>query len=148
MDSTTGWKLKKSFIKNQACFARLSDDEAEKLAELLTEKKVAAGETIVTEGDIIDNVYLIVSGSADVRHITIQNDAEHIESTATLGAGESIGLSKTGFYSLSGRRTATVVANTDMELLSLSVAAFHGFALAYPHVGDIMHQNVESTENN
>jgi len=52
-------------------------------------------------------------------------------------------LNETGFYSLTGKRTATVVALTDLETLYLSVAAFHGFALAHSHVNEIMHEQAE-----
>ncbi|MCC2667169.1 MAG: hypothetical protein K0S63_1085 [Gammaproteobacteria bacterium] len=133
-----GSDLKKSFVKKQACFGQLTDNEIEALADLLVEKKFNAGETIVTEGDLVDEVFLIVSGQADVRLITLKDHLIHAKSIATLSVGDAIGLNESGFYSLSGRRTATVVAMTDMVTLQLSVAKFHGFALAYPHVNEVM----------
>jgi signal-transduction protein with cAMP-binding, CBS, and nucleotidyltransferase domain len=136
--------LKKGFVKSQACFSKLTEEEMEKLAQLLVEKYFAAGETIVTEGDLVDSVYLIVSGTADVRHDSIIDDKLHSRSVAKLGKGETIGLNETGFYSLSGRRTATVVAETNMVLLCLSTAEFHGFALAYSHVNEVMRKNAEA----
>jgi CRP-like cAMP-binding protein len=111
------------------------------LSELLVEEHVSNGQIIVTQGDTVDSVYFIVDGNADVRNVTIQNNTPVFESLATLGPGQSIGLSETGFYSLSGIRTATVVAETEMLLFRLSVAAFNGFALAYPHVGEVMRKN-------
>jgi CRP-like cAMP-binding protein len=146
MDDAIDLPIKKSFIEKQACFKPLSDKETEELAALLVEKHVAAGETIVTEGDIVDNVFLIVRGEADVRVATIKNHVQHFKSVATLKVGASIGLNETGFYSLSGKRTATVVAITDMILLQLSVAKFHGFALAYPHVNEVMRKSAEQIE--
>ncbi len=130
--------IKKSFVKKQACFAQLTDTEIEALTDLLTEKKFNAGETIVTEGDLVDEVFLIVNGQADVRLITLKDHLIHAKSIATLSVGDAIGLNESGFYSLSGKRTATVVAMTDMMTLQLSVAKFHGFALAYPHVNEVM----------
>lgn len=138
MDDAVDLTLKKSYVKKQACFAQLSDKEITELADLLVEKHIASGATIVTEGDLVDNVFLIVSGEADVRVATIKDHALIFNSVATLKQGASIGLNETGFYSLSGKRTATVVANTDMILLQLSVAKFHGFALANPHVNEVM----------
>lgn len=134
-------ELKKSYVKNQACFSQLTGDEIEGLATLLTQKHFKAGDTIVTEGDPVDSVYLILSGEADVRHVTVKNGKLHIKSLATLSKGAAIGLNETGFYSLSGIRTATVVAKTEMETLRLSVAAFHGFALANHHVVEVMRVN-------
>jgi CRP-like cAMP-binding protein len=110
----------------------------------LTKKHFAPEETIVTEGDPVDSVYLIISGTADVRHVTIKDHALHIQSLATLGPGAAIGLNETGFYSLSGIRTATVVALTDMLTFRLSVPAFHGFALAHHNVSKVMRANATS----
>lgn len=138
--------IKKELISRQPLFAQLTDDEMDVLLTLFVEKKVKAGETIVTEGDNVESVFLIVNGMADVRHVSIQDAKLKIDSVATLDAGASIGLNETGFYSLSGRRTATVVAITDMILLELSVAAFHGFALSYSHVSSIMRQNTGTKE--
>lgn len=107
---------------------------------------MAAGELIVKEGEPVDSVFLIVSGDADVRHVTLTDNGTrtNIESIATLKPGDAIGLAETGFYSISGRRTATVVANTDMVLFQLSVAAFRGFALAYPRVSAVMRKQAEN----
>lgn len=136
-----GMDTKRSFIAKQGVFSQLTGEEIDILASLLSEKHFAPGDTIVTEGDHVDSVYFIVEGKADVRHVSIQNGAMHIESITTLEAGASIGLNETGFYSLSGVRTATVCAITPMVTLRLSVAAFHGFALSNSHVSAVMRKN-------
>lgn len=133
--------LKKTLVKKQTCFSKLTEAETDVLSELLEEQHYHAGHTIVTEGDPVDSVYFIVKGTADVRHVSIENNVEVFQSLAKLNAGQSIGLSETGFYSLSGLRTATVVAESDMIVFRLSIAAFNGFALAYPHVHDVMSRN-------
>lgn len=143
MPNADTFNLKISLLRKQLVFSQLTDKEIEGLASLLTEKYYSPDEIIVSEGEPVDSVYLIVSGTADVRHIRIENQATHFESVATLGPGEAIGLNETGFYSISGVRTATVVALTDMSLLRLSVAAFHGFALAHSHVNEVMRKNAE-----
>jgi CRP-like cAMP-binding protein len=131
------------YIEQQHCFHQLTPQEKEVLATLLIEKEFKAGETIVNEGELVDCVYLIMKGKADVRKLQLNSQVFQTQSIATLGEGEAIGLNETGFYSLTGKRTATVVALTDLETLSLSVAAFHGFALAHSHVNEIMHQQAE-----
>lgn len=136
--------FKKAQLRKQACFAQLTDEETGVLSTLLVEVRVAAGETIVTEGEHVDSVYLIVSGTADVRHVTLKGHVHEIQSIATLGVNDAIGLNEAGFYSLSGIRTATVVAATDMVLLRLSVAAFHGFALTNSHVNEVMRKNADN----
>lgn len=133
--------VKKSFIRQQNVFSQLTEDEVDVLASLLAQKEFVPDETIVTEGEHVDSVYFIVKGKADVRHVSIQEGKVHIESIATLSEGASIGLNETGFYSLSGVRTATVTAMTPMITLRLSVAAFHGFALSNSHVNAVMRKN-------
>lgn len=137
---------KKELIRNQVYFSVLSNEELDLLVDLFMEKRVSAGETIVKEGDLVDSIYLIVSGTADVRHVRAPKRGKRlkIQSVATLEPGSSIGLSATGFYSLSGIRTATVVAKTDMVLLYLSVAAFRGFSLVYSHVSDVLGKQFNS----
>lgn len=143
MSDTIDLDIKRTFIKKQPCFVPLTEDESNGLAELLTEKTFAPGETIVVEGDLVDSVYLIVSGEAEVRHIYIENNMEKITVLAKLKAGAAIGLNDTGFYSVSGVRTATVVALTPMVTLRLSIAAFHGFALVHSHVNEVMRRQSE-----
>ena len=143
MENTVADSLKREYVARQTCWLKLAESEKDELATLFKEVHIPAGETIVTEGEPVDSVFLIVEGTADVRHVTIENHAPHIVSLAKLSVGSAIGLNDTGFYSLSGVRTATVVAVTDMVLLRLSLAQFHGFALAYPHVNEVMRKNAE-----
>lgn len=140
MTDSVSKDMTKMLIKKQACFNAFTDQEVSELATLFTEEHVKAGETIVKEGDEVDSVFLIVSGNADVRHVTYENQVPKSQSVATLGPDSAIGLSDTGFYSLTGKRTATVVAMTAMVLLRLSVPRFHGFSLVNPHVNEEMHK--------
>lgn len=132
-------EVRKQLLKKQAFFAKLTDEELDILASLLTEVHAHPNETIVKHGDRVDSVYLIVKGSADVQQTLYKDQVPHTTSLATLHDGASIGLNETGFFSLSGKRTASVVALTEMTLLRLSVAAFHGFALSNPHVNEVLH---------
>jgi CRP-like cAMP-binding protein len=132
--------VREKLLRKQVCFAQLTDEEIDVLAKLLVEKKFLAGETIVKEGDPVDSFYLLVSGTADVRKMSFENNTPTYQSIATLNAekGDAIGLNESGFYSLSGLRTATVVAETDVLALFLTVPLFHGFSLAYSHVNAVM----------
>jgi CRP-like cAMP-binding protein len=150
MSNSVSNEVKKDFIKKQAFFSQFTDEEINMLSTLFHEEKVLAGKVIVTEGDPVDSVFLIISGKADVQHITMKDRVKQIQTLATLSDGASIGLSATGFYSLSGVRTATVEAKSDVLLLRLSLAAFNGFKLAYPRINDLMRQNtaIESNSQN
>ncbi|MDX1900588.1 MAG: cyclic nucleotide-binding domain-containing protein [Gammaproteobacteria bacterium] len=133
--------IRKAVISAQPSFAGLTPEETETLAKLLDERQVAVDEAVVKEGDLIDSVYFILEGEADVRHITYENAVQKIESVATLKTGGTIGLNDRGFFSLTGRRTATVVALTPMFLLKLRLSVFHGFALVNPHVNKVMREH-------
>jgi CRP-like cAMP-binding protein len=147
MSNTVSVDVKKDFIKKQPFFSQFTDEEINMLSTLFHEQIIAAGKVIVNEGDPVDSVFLIITGKADVQHITMKDRVKQIETLATLSDGASIGLSATGFYSLSGVRTATVEAKSDVLLLRLSLAAFNGFKLAYPRINDLMRQNT-ATESN
>ena len=64
---------KAQLVKDQACFSSLSEGEREELTGLFEDKWFKAGETLVREGDFVDSVFLIVKGTVDVRHITMEN---------------------------------------------------------------------------
>ncbi|MBV9575843.1 MAG: cyclic nucleotide-binding domain-containing protein [Gammaproteobacteria bacterium] len=129
---------KKALVKSQVCFSLLTEAELDTLTNMFIEKQVSPGTTLVKEGDPVDSVYIIVHGTADVTHAVIKDNQIQYEFLATLHDKSAIGLSETGFYSLSGVRTATVIATSEMTLLRLSVAAFNGFALANSHVSEVM----------
>lgn len=141
MDESSDLTQRILLVKKQPVFSQLTDQETEELASLFSERKVVPEELIVKEGDPVDSIYLIAHGTADVRHVTYKDNTAVVNSVAILSSGDAIGLNETGFYSISGKRTASVVAVTDMTLYRLSVAAFHGFALSHSHVSDVMHKH-------
>jgi CRP-like cAMP-binding protein len=134
-------------VKSQPLFKSLFDSEILELAELFTEKTLMPGENIVAKGDPVDSIYLIVSGKAEVLDSYVEDNQIKWRVVAALGANDAIGLSEVGLYSLSGKRTATVTAVTDMVLLRLAVTLFHGIALANSHIGDVMRQAKKKREN-
>jgi MFS family permease len=94
-------------------FAALGPREVELLAEHLRPIDVAAGDTVITEGDIGDSFYVIESGTAEVTqgggHIRSLTDGDHFGEIALLRAVP---------------RTATVTARTPMRLLALDRLTF------------------------
>ncbi|MEA2387728.1 MAG: family transcriptional regulator, cyclic receptor protein [Thermoleophilaceae bacterium] len=96
-------------LKSIPLFESLSDDARRELAVWLDEVKVSEGKHLVDEGDYAYDLSVIVDGTAEVTR-----DGEHV---AELGPGEFFG--EMGVLSEEGRRKATVVAKSDMKLLSL-----------------------------
>jgi len=96
-----------------AAFSVLADlpaAELDELAAAMSELEVEAGAKVVTLDDYGTAIYFIEQGEADV-------DTEGAEATETLGPGDTLGEIA---LLLTGERTATVVARTQMRLLSLS----------------------------
>ena len=89
-------------------FAGLTLDQRATVAEACTEITVDAGTTLVKEGDFGHGAFAIMAGNAEV-----VQDGDVLR---TLGPGDMFG--EIAVLS-GGRRTATVVATTDMTLVTL-----------------------------
>ena len=116
-----------SVLRSFPCFAELTDDQSKQLANLMVEVRIPAYEVIVRENDLIDCIYIIVSGVAEVTRSSQHKKKTVQVPVASLIAGEGIGLNDTGFYSTTGKRTATVTADTDMLLLRLEIKDLYLF---------------------
>lgn len=100
-----------AFLKRASPFAGLPSESLWRLVSCLRPRRVAAGETIVREGDAADSLYLVRSGEAEVHHGRRR--------VALLQAGDVFG----EVALLTGdKRTASVSAIADTELLSLTKA--------------------------
>src|SRR5919199_1385265 len=105
----TGDWMNAEELKSVPLFASLSDDARRELAVWLDEVKVSGGKHLVDEGDYAYDLSVIVDGQAEVTR-----GGEHV---ADLGPGDFFG--EMGVLGEEGRRTATVVAKSDMKLLTL-----------------------------
>lgn len=133
-----------ALIKAQACFSMLSKDEARELALCMKEKVYRAKEIIVAEHEWVDSVYIIAAGRAEVAHEGEDNKKKIVQiPISTIHPGESIGLNDTGFFSTTGKRTATVTALSDVLALSLSIQDLHTFFERYPHIQSAMYSSAE-----
>lgn len=127
---------KKSLIQRYQVFCLLNDAELQALAEISHEKSIPAEQIITREDEIIDKVYLIISGEAHVfKTITSQQDVKLIK-VAVLTANDAIGLNETGFFSSTLFRTAMVKAASPMQVLEINVVDFQKFlsspSILYP----------------
>src|SRR6185437_7831775 len=92
-------KMRESFIAHYPLFCLLNPNDIHDLALLAKEVSFAAETIIIHEGDLVDAVYLIMSGTAKVtRSITTVGKTEIIP-IAHLTKGDAIGLTQTGFFS-------------------------------------------------
>lgn len=122
---------RQQLIRGFPCFASLTNDQCAELASLMCEVTYAAHEQIMVEHEMVDSVYIIVSGEAEVTREVKHRKKMVVVPIAVLRPGEGIGLNDTGFYSTTGKRTATVSAATDMLLLRLDLIDLYGFLQKY-----------------
>jgi CRP-like cAMP-binding protein len=95
-------------IAQISVFADLDEDQRQHIAQVAGELDVDAGTTIAHEGDFGYAMFAIESGTADVRH--------EGPPVRRLGPGDVFG--EIAVLS-SGRRTADVVATSDMRLITI-----------------------------
>jgi putative peptide zinc metalloprotease protein len=138
INNTTPLSQRIAFMKDFACFSILSEAACTELAALMTETIYQKGQSIVQEGELIDSVYLIVSGQAEVtqqKQVKKKLKLKTIqELLAVLGSGDAIGLDDAGFFSNTGKRTATVTAITEVKVLVLALKQFQTFFKKYPEL--------------
>jgi CRP-like cAMP-binding protein len=96
-------------LKQVPLFSTLDDNALREFAVWVNEIKVSNGKQLVEEGDYAYDLFVIDDGEAEVTR-----DGDHV---ADLGPGDFFG--EMGVLS-KGQRNATVVAKTDMRLLTLS----------------------------
>jgi CRP-like cAMP-binding protein len=104
--------------------ADLPEAELDELATAMSEVEVEAGAKVVTVDDYGTAIYFIEQGEADVL-------ADQNETADSLGPGDTFGEIA---LLLTGERSATVVARTAMQLLSLSGQDFQRIRAGVPEL--------------
>jgi CRP-like cAMP-binding protein len=102
----------------------LPEAELDELAAAMSEVEVEAGAEVITLDDYGTAIYFIEEGEADVL-------PDGDETTETLGPGDTFGEIA---LLLTGQRSATVVARTPMQLLSLSGQDFQRIRAGVPEL--------------
>ena len=105
-------------------FDGLSDKELTAVAGAAKERRFDTGDTVVGEGEGGVGFFVIADGSARVE--------THGERRATLGPGDSFG--EVALLDESGRRTATVIAESPLGVLGLTAWQFTPLLEQYPSI--------------
>lgn len=150
-NNTVTLQKRQALIRALPCFAMLLPNESHELAELMTSVHFHAGHTIVEQDVLIDSVFIIVTGQAEVmlqssikkRRIIRKVIKVVSVPVAVLDKGDAIGLNDTGFFSTSGRRTATIVALSDMHCLKIDLKELHHFLQLHPDLKSNMYTTAE-----
>jgi cAMP-dependent protein kinase regulator len=113
-------------------FRNLSAEEFRQVVSRLTLKHYEEGSLIVAEGDPGDSMFVVVNGEVSVN--TTNANGKRI-TLANLGEGEFFG----EISLLTGRpRTATIITNTDSDLLELTREDYENIVADHPHVADVL----------
>ncbi|MEO8402168.1 MAG: cyclic nucleotide-binding domain-containing protein [Gammaproteobacteria bacterium] len=148
-------KQRQAFIKALTCFAMLSPEQTQELAKLMSEVLYSDDEKIVEEGALVDSVFIIARGHAEVTQLVIPKKKQlklKLKKTPTpltsiplaiLNSGDAVGLNDTGFFSTSGKRTANVTAISKVVALKLELTKLHEFLKKYPELKSAMYASSE-----
>ena len=123
-----------SRLQGVALFSHLDHDLLATFAQRLFIERYAAGEVIITQGDIGDKLYIITRGEVDVLS---SNHAGGQRSLAILRAGDHFG-EMALLYDIP--RSATIRARTSVLLYSLSKDDFNELLAAVPGLRDQLEQ--------
>jgi CRP-like cAMP-binding protein len=96
-------------LRSVPIFVTLSEDELSLVESLMTSESYSAGRSIVREGDVGYEFFVIKEGTVDV--------TVGAEVVRRLGPGDFFG--EMGIASHDGKRTATVTARTDAVVWSM-----------------------------
>jgi CRP/FNR family transcriptional regulator, cyclic AMP receptor protein len=108
-------------LRNVTLFSSCSTKDLEKIAKAGDEITLAAGTLVVDQGQTGREAYVILKGSATVRR--------NGKKVASLGAGSVVGELSLLDH---GPRTASVIADTELEVLVISQRQFLAVIDAIP----------------
>ena len=123
--------MEAAHLESIPLFAGLTLDQRATVAQACEEITVASGTTLVEEGDFGHGAFAITDGSAQVVH-----DGEVLR---TLGPGDMFG--EIAVLS-GGRRTATVVATSDMTLVTLLNREMWRIERECPEIADALRATI------
>jgi CRP-like cAMP-binding protein len=132
-DHGIDFKVRQEIISSHPLFSTFSQEALIELTQAVQEIHYQLGDIIVNEGNFVNSIFFIVRGKAEIikKQIFANKTAQKVI-IATIGEGESIGLDSKGFFSITGKRAATVRALTDLTLLQLKIKDFTTFIKKYP----------------
>lgn len=126
-----------AMVAHVPLFRRLDPVSIASLVELLTARRVASGEIIISKGETADAMYFIASGQ-----VAVQTPAGPV----TLSEGDFFG--EVALIVEGERRTANVVASTTCELLVLSARDFRNLVAGNEEIAravrDVAHQRLDA----
>lgn len=123
-------------------FSYLQPEERRKIADHLVPENVKKGATIITEGDVADTMYIIKSGEVGIYTTLMEDESVSVIKVtqerlqlATMKDGDFFGEQA---LITKEPRNATIIAQTDVELLKFSKKDLAIVVRQYPRVGTLL----------
>ena len=107
-------------MKSNTCFSKLTDADKEALGAKAETRQFKSGDAIINEGDQIDELLVVQSGT--LRVVQSKRQAFAAEFIVPLGPGNAIG--EMSFLD-GGKASATLFADGDVEVSAFSRSAIY-----------------------
>jgi putative peptide zinc metalloprotease protein len=140
---TTTVEQRVLLLRNLDLMEHFSLAPLKKLASLFNDIVYPAGTILIDEHEIIDSVFVIIEGHAEVSRQNHLHENE-IDILEALSAGETIGLNETNFFSTTNLRTATVTAVTPVFAIRLELNILKQFLQSHPELLPEMHRTLNN----
>ena len=120
-------------LKQIPIFEEISDNEAflEELFGICRLKKYRAGDLIIREGDVGDEMFVVYSGAVEIKKRTRAGDDYTV---VILKAEYNVFFGELALID-DDKRSATVIATEDSEFLVITKADFTRLGDTYPSIG-------------
>ena len=120
-------------LKKIALFEPIKDNEEamQRVLDICTQRKFHKGDKLIKEGDMGDELFILLEGAVDILKKTMAGDDYVVTS---LKAEYNIFIGEMALID-DDKRSATVVATEDSTALVIGKQAFHKLGDADPHIG-------------
>ena len=119
-----------SKIKNIQIFHWLNEDELQKILLISSILHFKKGENIISQGDVGDSLYAIVSGKVEV---AVKDIKEKKVAICTIQQGEIFG--EAAIF-MTAKRTASIIASIDTTVIQVGRKDLIYFFKTFPHAGN------------
>jgi small-conductance mechanosensitive channel len=134
-DSELGVTITTNLLLRQPLFTGMQPDAIEELGKSAIHLRFGAGEKIIEQGKPGKSMYILADGSAEVK---VEHNGELVR-VGRLGQGDCFG----EISLLTGEpRTATVVAESDCEVVKIEKSAMRALLLQQPRLAETLSETL------
>jgi small-conductance mechanosensitive channel/CRP-like cAMP-binding protein len=134
-DSDRGATVATNLLLRQPLFIGMQADELEDLGQSAIHLRFGKGEKIIEQGKPGKSMYILADGSAEVR---VEHGGELVQ-VGRLGQGDCFG----EISLLTGEpRTATVIAESDCEVVKIEKSAMRALLLQHPRLAETLSETL------